>query len=210
MVVEDREDMEEVGGRGGGGGGVNISASLSLIVPIGLGIHSFVDGLIVAGALRASAEIGARYLYFLYAICQSIYTLLFVTSFFFLTPFSPHPCRVIIAIILHKFPDGIVLSSVLVGEKEDYRSFNTKLIIILGVSFMTPLGILLGTSIFRGMSMDVLGVVLGFGSGTFLYISCTGIVPELTEHKKFALPSLIALLGAYFSILLMESVMHAH
>ena len=149
-----------------------ISSSLSLIVPVGLGIHSIVDGLIVAGAMSASDEIGMK---------------------------------VIFAIILHKIPDGIVLSSVLIHQLE-----KRTLIIIVLVSCMTPFGIFLGTYLFSGLEISHLAIVLGFGSGTFIYISATGIVPELTAHRIFALPALIAFVIAYLSILMMESLLHAH
>jgi zinc transporter ZupT len=64
--------------------------------------------------------------------------------------------------------------------------------------------------VFQDVSLSFLGMVLGFGSGTFIYISTTGIIPELIQNKRYAFISLVALMCAYLSILLMETLFHAH
>ena len=76
-----------------------------------------------------------------------------------------------------------------------------------------------------------LGFVLGFGAGTFLYITCTAIIPELVrardsfhvstlgvdsklkvqfEAKQFRTLSLVGLAVGYVGFVLFESLVHAH
>lgn len=166
-------------------------------------VHSFVDGLVMAGAFSASSSVGAR---------------------------------VGLAIILHKFPDGFVLSTILAqaqaGQRHQTRSTSqlyprssqwqqqlplltfrvsvASLYWILGVCAMTPLGAFLGSMALGGIPPLALGFVLGFGSGTFLYITCVGIVPELTADKNHRLLSLACLALGYAMFLLSDSLFHAH
>jgi zinc transporter ZupT len=157
---------------------VSLAPSFSIVVFLGLGIHSFVDGLIVSGAMKAANDIGLR---------------------------------VIVAIILHKFPDGFVLSSILVNQNEEGKSIQGKsILLIIIISSMTPLGIFSGYFIFRDVSVTFLGAVLGFGSGTFIYISTSGILPEILHSKKYVMATCVSVCCGYSSILVMEYLFHAH
>lgn len=176
------DNLVEVEKHGGEG---EKKSTLSLLAFVGLGLHSFVDGLIVAGAMQASYEVGVR---------------------------------VVVAIVMHKFPDGFIMSSLLVQQGSsiiDAEEKNTLFpkkawMLLLLVSSMTPLGIFLGRIFLQDISNSVLSFVLGYGSGTFIYISASGIIPEVVESKQSVMACMLCIVGSYLSVLLLESLMHAH
>lgn len=81
---------------------------------------------------------------------------------------------------------------------------------------MTPTGALIGYIMMDGMSPLLLGFVLGFGAGTFLFITATGIIPELLGKEKDGVPSfvrkysMIAMVASYLGFLFFDSLFHAH
>lgn len=95
-----------------------LSSSFSLAALVGLGVHAFVDGVMIGGAFIASDSVGAR---------------------------------VGIAIVLHKFPDGFVLSSILqtmsipTPPNRQGRFFfeHIGFFVLSGICLMTPIGALL-------------------------------------------------------------------
>ncbi len=81
---------------------------------------------------------------------------------------------------------------------------------------MTPTGAAIGYILMDGMSPLLLGFVLGFGAGTFLFITATGIIPELIGKEKDTVPayvrkySMIAMVASYVGFLFFDSMFHAH
>jgi zinc transporter ZupT len=64
---------------------------------------------------------------------------------------------------------------------------------VLGLSCITPVGAVLGFVMLSSIPASVLGGVLGFAAGTFLFIAACGIIPELlhghgTDVSKPKLP----------------------
>jgi len=117
--------------------------------------------------------------------------------------------RVAVAIILHKIPDGLVLS----GITNAKRSWGP---IVLVVS-MTPLGAVIGLISFQSLPipMIALAFILGFGAGTFVFISATGILPELMHNKGEKFSFLASSSAGYFGFIAMEvflesTGLHAH
>jgi zinc transporter ZupT len=169
------------GGGGGGGGGVGgavLSTGFSVIALVGLAVHSLVDGLVIAGAYRASSAIGTR---------------------------------VALAIVIHKFPDGFVLSSLVAGQGAVGTSAVLHRRALYGVALvlgMTPLGSLLGALVFTGLPRLLLSLVLGFGAGTFLFLSAGAIVPELMHMKPHRAADLLAIAAGYLAFLLLDSLLH--
>jgi zinc transporter ZupT len=110
---------------------------------------------------------------------------------------------VALALIVHKIPDGFVLSAVLSASRSNASFFSTVAFLAamtplgtphkkLGVALLRPnffffflpaprcaarerAGGLLGYVLMGGISPQVLGFVLGFGAGTFLFITATGM-----------------------------------
>merc|ERR1711991_1261007 len=98
--------------------------------------------------------------------------------------------RVAVAIVLHKIPDGFVVASLLAASNR-----TRKPLWVGALSCVTPLGAVLGYSLLTGIPPSVLGGVLGFAAGTFLFISAAGIVPELlheSDRKKAPIAAVVA------------------
>lgn len=117
--------------------------------------------------------------------------------------------RVALALIVHKIPDGFVLSAVLSASRSNASFFST----VAFLAAMTPLGGLLGYVLMGGISPQVLGFVLGFGAGTFLFITATGIIPEIMSKETprgIRNWSLISMVAAYAGFFLFDSFFHAH
>jgi len=161
-----------------------LSSAFSLAALIGLAVHSFVDGVMIGGAFSASANVGAR---------------------------------VGIAIVLHKFPDGFMLSSILQimktptvsGKKGTYFFEHMGIPILLGICLMTPIGAFLSFTILEGLPDVGLAFVLCLGSGTFLFITCSGIIPELLHQEKRVL-TVGSFMAGYFIFLTTDTLFHAH
>lgn len=163
------------------------SSAMSSIALLGLGLHSFFDGLVIAGAFEASDQVGSR---------------------------------VAVAIILHKFPDGLVLSSLIAsaitlestsssttlsnvtggssdsGNNTASNNSNTQqksiglstiprnsLYSVFAVCLATPLGAFFGRAALSGIPQLTLAFFLAFSAGSFLFITTIGILPELFPHN---------------------------
>eukprot|EP01104_Vermistella_antarctica_P011735 TRINITY_DN3310_c1_g1_i1.p1 TRINITY_DN3310_c1_g1~~TRINITY_DN3310_c1_g1_i1.p1 ORF type:complete len:447 (+),score=75.07 TRINITY_DN3310_c1_g1_i1:167-1507(+) len=127
--------------------------ALSTAACMGMFVHGVVDGLVIAGAFEASRAMGIR---------------------------------VAVAIIMHKFPDGLVLSTFLIHPdvvSAGGNIFHRRALWLGATSLATPIGIILGAIGLHGLSPRALSVVLGFGAGSFLYITCVGILPDLLHPK---------------------------
>jgi zinc transporter ZupT len=115
--------------------------------------------------------------------------------------------RVAIAIVLHKVPDGFVVASLLAASNRSRKGWW-----VAALSSITPMGAILGYALLTGIPSTVLGAVLGFAAGTFLFISACGIIPELLHSgspESTRLPIFSVLVG-YGIILLVNSTLHAH
>lgn len=83
-----------------------------------------------------------------------------------------------LAIILHKMPDGITITGILL-----HSHMKTKKIIAysLLVALFTPIGTVLGLIFFNYISQEIMGIFLAFTAGTFIYLSASDLIPE--THK---------------------------
>jgi len=115
--------------------------------------------------------------------------------------------RVALAIVIHKFPDGFVLSSLASSQGPISRK---SLYIILAVVGMTPVGALLGALLLGHIPSVVLPFVLGCGAGTFLFISASAILPELLHMKPVRLADVGFVVAGYVCYLLVESISGVH
>lgn len=153
-----------------------MSESFSLTAFAAIAVHSLVDGIVIGGSFRVSANIGSR---------------------------------VAVAIVMHKIPDGFVVSSLLAATKR-----SRKMLWITALSSVTPVGAMLGYAVLTGIPSSVLGGVLGFAAGTFLFICACGIVPELlhaADSPQKSRHSIAALIAGYFLIVVVNlNMAHAH
>jgi len=126
---------------------------------IGLSLHSFIDGLIIAASFEAGSQIGI------------------LTA---------------AAILLHKLPDGITISGILLhagASAGKIFSFSA-----LTASF-TPIGALLGLFIFKDLPQTYMGALLALTAGSFLFLAASDLIPE-THKCKSRLAPLSLFIGA--------------
>ncbi|KAK5576424.1 hypothetical protein RB653_007568 [Dictyostelium firmibasis] len=124
---------------------------------------------------------------------------------------SPHVgARVALAIVIHKIPDGLVLSSIILSQKKfNGGIFSNPFFYFLLISCMTPLGAFISSFLFGGLSLSSGAFVLGFGAGTFIYITSTAILPEILSNqivKKST--SLISIFLGYLLFIFLDSQFH--
>ncbi|MCL2335666.1 MAG: ZIP family metal transporter [Endomicrobia bacterium] len=107
-----------------------------------------------------------------------------------------------LAVILHKLPDGITISGILLHSGASRKK-------ILNFSMMTalftPLGTLLGIFLFRNVSPEILGALLGATAGSFIFLAASDLIPETHKCKNRKAPVML-FVGAAF-ILFIEYVL---
>lgn len=87
-----------------------------------------------------------------------------------------------LAVILHKLPDGITITGILLHAKRERR------IVILYsalVALATPAGAVLAFFLLQGIAPSTLGLFLAFMAGSFLYLAAADLLPEThKEHNR--------------------------
>ena len=146
-----------------------VSSNAVLVTFIALLFHTFMDGVIIAGAYTMDASIG--FLIFL-------------------------------AIALHKIPEGFSMAMIsLASGHSRKRAFLTS----VGLATTTMLGALV-TLQFKELDAGLIKILMAFATGTFLFISTSGLVPVIKDHQKGAMVSvLIGVTFFYISLLLVKS-----
>ena len=111
-----------------------------------------------------------------------------------------------IAVILHKIPDGITVSGILVHDGAAPKK-------ILTLSFLTclwtPIGTLLGFILFKDISESSIGALLGVTAGTFIFLAASDLIPE-THRSKDRLAPFMLFAGVAVMLLLGLVITHAH
>jgi zinc transporter ZupT len=113
--------------------------------------------------------------------------------------------RVAVAIVLHKSPDGFVVASLLTATNR-----SRKPMWVAALSSITPIGAIVGYALLTGIRPSVLGGVLGFAAGTFLFISAAGIIPELLHEGDRKKGPIAAVILGWGGILLVNFVIAPH
>lgn len=102
-----------------------------------------------------------------------------------------------LSVILHKLPDGISMSSILLHS--GYKRSRILLYSWL-VALATPIGAIGSFILLRDLSPNILGILLAVAAGSFLYVAATDLIPEI--HKKSQLLNIIlVVLGIAFPFL---------
>ena len=99
---------------------------------------------------------------------------------------------VLLAVIIHKMPDSMSLSSILLSAGWARRKVA---ILNLLFSLTTPLGALLTYLFFRSLSPENIAVAIGISAGTFLAIATADILPQVHRIEQRNPMTLIFLLG---------------
>ncbi|MDR1087516.1 MAG: ZIP family metal transporter [Endomicrobium sp.] len=98
-----------------------------------------------------------------------------------------------LAILLHKLPDGITISGILLHKG---ASKNKIVMFSLLTALFTPLGTILGFCLFKEMSLHALGAFLGITAGSFIFLSASDLIPE-THKSKDKITSLMLFAGVF-------------
>lgn len=93
------------------------------------------------------------------------------------------------AILFHKFTDGLTLTGLLVSANYPVkRCFRT----VAMMALATPLGAMLFYPMAHTLSMQTMGVALGFIAGVFFYIGASDILPRLHKARDYACLAMFA------------------
>ncbi|HDZ77619.1 MAG TPA: ZIP family metal transporter [Candidatus Omnitrophica bacterium] len=102
------------------------------------------------------------------------------------------------AVILHEFPEGITTTGILM-----YAKMRRSKIIIYSVivAMATPIGAIFFYPFVKGISDNVLGILLGVAAGSFIYLAVADFIPQIHKAQN-KLNALILLLGvAFFAVI---------
>lgn len=88
---------------------------------------------------------------------------------------------VLLAVIIHKMPDGISITSILLSA-----GWDRKKVALLSVLFSltTPAGALLAYVFLRALSPENVAVAIGISAGTFLAIATADILPQVHRIEE--------------------------
>ncbi len=111
----------------------------------------------------------------------------------------------LVAILAHKGFETFSLTTVfqLAGVKR--RSI---LWMVVGFAALTPLGMLLGTSISAQMGEVGLGILTALAAGTFLYVCLCELLPEVFHHREDSWLRVALLLAGVGVMMVFEMVGH--
>jgi len=90
------------------------------------------------------------------------------------------------AVIVHEFPVGFSTSVIMMRSNQNHRS---TLLALLSTSLLT----VFGAAIYQIFPAYLMGSVLAFTAGTFLYIGASDLLPE--AHKKAEWQTILAVLA---------------
>ncbi len=99
---------------------------------------------------------------------------------------------VFLAIIIHKMPSAIALSSILLSAGWEIRRVA---LLNLLFSLTTPIGALLAYFLLNTQSQQIVAVAIGISAGTFLAIAITDILPQVHRIEERNFVTLLFLLG---------------
>jgi len=88
---------------------------------------------------------------------------------------------VLLAVIIHKMPDSMSISSILLSAGWDRRQ-----VALLNVLFSTttPIGAIIAYLFFRTLSPENIAIAIGISAGTFLAIATADILPQVHRIEQ--------------------------
>ena len=99
---------------------------------------------------------------------------------------------VLLAVIIHKMPDSMSISSILLAAGWTRRKVA---ILALLFSLTTPVGALLTFLFFRSLAAEHVAVAIGISAGTFLAIATADILPQVHRIEQRNPTTLLFLLA---------------
>jgi zinc and cadmium transporter len=153
-------------------------------VAFGLALHTLIDGMALAAAVRADAKLDLKWL-----AGAGVFT----------------------AIVLHKPLDAVSITSLMTAGGWSQRA---RITVNALFAAMCPVGALLfalGVRQFAGIEGQIVGSMLGLSAGVFLCISMSDLLPEIEfhAHDRFWLTvMLVAGVAAAMCLSLLEGGVH--
>jgi zinc and cadmium transporter len=133
---------------------------------VGLTLHTFINGVGLAGAVQASLDEAQKN-----GASTSI-ALMFPGLALFL------------AIVLHKPADALAISTVLSRKGVSRQKIS---LVQLGFALMVPVGVIAfhvaHDMVQKGMENQLTGAALAISAGTFLFIALSDLLPEVQFHR---------------------------
>lgn len=97
-----------------------------------------------------------------------------------------------ISVLLHRLPDGIAMTSILVHSH--YKRSKTLLYTWI-VAMAAPVGAIASFFFLKNVNEAVLGIIVALAAGSFIYIAASDLIPEIHRKSNFA-NIVLVLLGA--------------
>ncbi len=97
---------------------------------------------------------------------------------------------VFLAVLLHKFPEGLTIGSIMISAGHTRR---TVLLGASGIALATILGALTAFLVASG-GREIVGASLAFSAGAAAYVGASDLIPEINKSKN-RIPPLIVFLG---------------
>lgn len=88
-----------------------------------------------------------------------------------------------LSVLLHRLPDGIAITSVLLHS--DYPKQKT-VIYTWFIALLAPVGAIMAFLFLQNVSNEILGILVALAAGSFLYVAASDLVPEIHKKGKFA------------------------
>jgi zinc and cadmium transporter len=87
-----------------------------------------------------------------------------------------------LAVLLHELPEGITITGIMIHSNAN----KTKtLVFSIMVALATPLGAIVSYFFLKHVSASMLGVLLAFTAGSFIYLAASDLLPEThREHNR--------------------------
>src|SRR5438552_8928322 len=139
---------------------------------LGLTIHTFMNGVGLAGAVKFDAQTGSPGVSFLPGLA------------------------IFLAIVLHKPADALAISTVLSRKGVSRARLS---LVQLGFALMVPVGafafMLTSGAIEHDLENQLTGFALSFSAGTFLFIALSDLLPEVQFHRHDRVPLTLTLIA---------------
>lgn len=88
-----------------------------------------------------------------------------------------------ISVLLHRLPDGIAMTSILVHSH--YEKQKTLLFTWI-VAMAAPVGAIASFFFLKSVNEAFLGIIVALAAGSFIYIAASDLIPEIHRKSSFA------------------------
>lgn len=105
---------------------------------------------------------------------------------------------VFIAVLLHKFPEGFTIATIMLAAQQGRRKAVLASVAIGGATLLGVVSVLLLVQV----SEEIIGMAFAFSAGAALYVGASDLVPELNKSKNRLSPVMVFVGMALFYLTL--------